>query len=250
YEGADDPDHSAAGFPTDCALCHEITDWNDGEFNHTFFDLSGGHAAVDCSQCHIGGVYEGTSDVCYACHESDYEGADDPDHSAAGFPTDCTLCHDLSGWENSNFDHSFFDLWGGHAEVDCSQCHIGGVYEGTSSECYDCHFDDYNMADDPNHLGTAFPTDCTFCHDLSGWGEGEFTHWPPYFPITSGPHSDEWDQCTECHTNPQNFGEFDCLACHPHSNQNQMDGRHHWVPDYEYDSDACYACHPDGEVHK
>jgi hypothetical protein len=67
-----------------------------------------------------------------------------------------------------------------------------------------------------------------------------------YFPIYSGKHKNEWDQCNECHTNPSNYAVFTCIECHEHNNQNDVDNDHNGVNDYVYESSACLSCHPDG----
>ena len=89
----------AAGYPTDCTLCHRASDptWNDGTFSHPYFPITGGpHASADCVDCHPnpsnfgvfncldagchpqsdmddrheseGDAYQYDSAFCYGCH--------------------------------------------------------------------------------------------------------------------------------------------------------------------------------------
>ncbi|MFH1278268.1 MAG: hypothetical protein ABIK65_07810, partial [Candidatus Eisenbacteria bacterium] len=246
YQSTIEPNHVAAGFPTDCAQCHDINGWPGATFDHSFFALSGGHSGLTCNSCHAGGIFQGTSSDCYACHEADYQSTIEPDHAGAGFPTDCAACHDINGWPGATFDHSFFALSGGHSGLTCGSCHAGGIFQGTSPDCYECHQADYESTTNPDHAGAGFPTDCAQCHDLSGWDGADFDHDGLFFPIYSGKHRGKWDSCSDCHTNPNDYGVFSCLGCHPHSDRNKTDNDHDEVPGYQYNSDACYSCHPRG----
>ena len=42
--------------------------------------------------------------------------------------------------------------------------------------CFGCHEDDYNNADDPNHLSANFPTNCLECHSEDAWEPANFDH--------------------------------------------------------------------------
>ncbi|MFC2103400.1 hypothetical protein ACFLSS_03110 [Bacteroidota bacterium] len=248
YETVTDPDHIAGNFPTDCTQCHSISGWVPATIDHnlTAFPLTGRHVNVDCADCHTAG-FSGTPIECYACHQSDYESVSDPDHVAGNFPTDCIQCHTTNGWEGAEFDHNNteFALTGAHINVDCSACHSNG-YSGTPTDCYSCHNDDYDTTTNPNHQAAGFPTTCEDCHSTSVWEPANFDHDGQYFPIYSGKHGGEWDQCSECHTVPNNFTLFSCIDCHEHR-QSEMDPGHEGVEGYVYDSEACFSCHPTGE---
>jgi hypothetical protein len=111
-----------------------------------------------------------------------------------------------------------------------------------------CHQDDYNNTNNPNHQAAQFPTDCVVCHTTNpGWTPATFDHDSQYFPIYSGKHKDEWNDCIECHTNSGNFSMFSCIDCHEHSNKNKVDKDHKDVNGYSYDSNACFTCHPNGK---
>ena len=72
-------------------------------------------------------------------------------------------------------------------------------------------------------------------------------HDASFFPIYSGKHRGKWASCSTCHTVQNNFAQFSCFGCHPHSDQNETDNNHQGEPGYIYDSQACYNCHPQGE---
>ncbi len=245
YAGAADPDHAANAFSTVCSECHGTEQWVPATFDHslTEFPLTGAHAALECALCHADG-YTGTSPDCWSCHEDDYTETDDPDHVDNAFSTVCSECHNTTAWTPADFDHdqTEFPLTGSHIGLDCSECHVDGQYAGTPSECYFCHEEDYNDADDPDHSGAGFPTDCAQCHTTTDWDDVNFNHDSAYFRIYSGAHRNEWDSCSECHTNSSDYTVFSCIGCHEHR-QSAMDQRHNHVSGYVYESSACYDCH-------
>jgi hypothetical protein len=239
-----DPDHAALGWTMDCEECHQVSTFGAAGFLHPGFPLSGGHAALDCSACHSGGVFTGTPSACVACHQDDYNGTTDPNHMALGFPTTCQDCHSTSSWGGATFDHETWPLTGAHASTSCSECHGGGVYAGTPTACFACHQTEYNNTTDPNHVTAGFPTTCQACHSTSTWSGATFNH--TWFPIVGGDHGGF--TCTECHQVPGNFTIFSCIHCHDHR-QTEMDDEHEDVPGYVWQSSACYQCHPNGQEH-
>ena len=245
YNSTTQPDHVIAGFPMDCAACHDETNWGNASFDHnnTAFPLHGTHTTTACMECHANG-YAGTPTTCSACHMSDYDSTTDPNHAASGFSTDCAACHDETNWGNANFDHNntAFPLHGAHQTAACIQCHANS-YAGTPTACSACHMADYNATSNPNHAAAQFPTDCASCHTESSWTPSTFNH-NQYFPLNSGPHSDVWNTCATCHTNPNDYSVFSCTNCH--NNQGGLANDHNEVTGYSYNSTACYNCHPDG----
>ena len=144
----------------------------------TGYPLGGQHMFLDCTNCHPGlRVDRPPQPDCVGCHLSDYQSTQDPDHEAAGFPTDCEACHQPTRWTDADFNHPS-QLVGVHATLDCDACHAGGVYAGTPTDCVGCHLDDYNGARNPNHPAAGFPTDCELCHRQSdsSWNQGSFDH--------------------------------------------------------------------------
>ncbi len=182
---------------------------------------------------------------------NDYSASSNPDHDAIAIPTDCEICHTTNpGWEPASFPihNEYWPLTGAHLTIasDCDACH-GGNYISTPNECVGCHLDDYNQTTDPDHQAAQFPTTCEDCHTTIAWVPSTFDHDGQYFPIYSGEHEGEWNTCSECHPNPSNYGVFTCLTCHE---QGETDDEHNEVTGYSYNSDACYACHPNGEAEK
>jgi Cytochrome c3 len=246
-----DPDHEAAQFPTDCASCHSETAWSPSTFNHdNFYALTGGHAIIanDCAACHHGD-YANTPTTCAGCHTTDFNQASNPNHVALGFSNDCASCHTTAvGWAPATFasHNDYYPLNGAHAAIanDCAACH-NGDYNNTPNTCVGCHQADYNGTTDPNHAAAGFSTACASCHSEAAWTPADFDHDSQYFPIYSGAHEGEWNQCTDCHTNPNNYAEFTCVSCHTNP---ETDEDHEDVNGYVYNNTACLACHPTGDA--
>jgi hypothetical protein len=220
----------------DCSRCHHTRtffDYADQIRMHreSRFPLSGVHLTTDCDACHPpvpqGKLrYVNTPSDCVFCHLDAYEGTADPDHVSEGFSTDCVYCHNATAWEQAFFDHD--------SQVDLS-----------STSCVTCHQDDYDATTNPNHRTAGFPVDCQACHGTRSWRPATFDH-DPWFPLESGRHREEWNECSDCHTVPSDYKQFSCLGCHPHSDRNETDEKHREERDYQYDSRRCYECHPRG----
>ncbi|MGE5357296.1 MAG: hypothetical protein ACM3PT_13775 [Deltaproteobacteria bacterium] len=231
-----------------CLACHPTGD-SDFIFDHntTGFPLTFGHSGVDCIACHSTG-FESTSPVCSNCHTQDYNQAQNPDHKKLNLSTDCAQCHTTApGWDPATFvvHNDFYSLNGAHAAIanNCATCH-NGDYNNTPNTCAGCHSDDYNSTTDPNHILLQFPDDCASCHSESAWNPSTFNHDGQYFPIYSGKHKNQWDQCMDCHNNPGNYSKFTCTNCHLNP---ETDNDHEEVQGYFYNDGACLACHPNGD---
>jgi hypothetical protein len=248
YQATTDPNHVTAGFPTTCEQCHTPTTWSRARFDHRAagFPLTGAHTTVPCASCHTNG-YAGTPTACVACHLADYQGTTDPNHVAQNYPTDCSICHNTTSFQNASFNHATtsFPLTGRHTTTPCVQCHASG-YTGTPTACVACHNADYQTAADPNHVGAGFSTDCASCHNTTSFQGARYTqHDALYFPIYSGAHNGRWNSCGTCHSLPSDYGVFDCLGCHTNPG---TDSHHNGVSGYQYNSQACYTCHPNGRA--
>jgi hypothetical protein len=248
YDGVVNPNHIQNNFSHICTECHSTSAWTPSTFNHnqTQFPLTGAHVSLACLSCHAGG-YDNTPTDCYACHQPDFEGVTDPNHVAGNYNHICTQCHTTSGWTPATIDHNLtqFPLTGAHVSAPCLACHANG-YDNTPTLCYACHQTDYNNAV-PNHSAAGFPTVCQNCHNTSAWIPSTWNHDALFFPIYSGRHQGEWTVCADCHVNPNDYNVFECIFCHEH-NQPDTDPRHTGVPNYQYNSLACYTCHPRGEA--
>ena len=242
----------------DCARCHTAHSFIDRSamvraHQLTRFPLTGYHASLDCETCHPPAAsghmqFVGTEAQCYDCHQQDFQLAKEPDHLGAGFSHDCQHCHGPIQWAPARFDHdrTSFPLTGAHRTALCEKCHGDGVYRGKSTACASCHQAEYDATTNPPHAGVGFPLDCQNCHGTGRWEGAQFDHDGPYFPIYSGAHAGRWTECATCHVNPNNYTQFDCLSCHPHSDKTATDGHHSQIAGYSYDSQSCYSCHPQG----
>jgi hypothetical protein len=250
YDQTKNPSHAAAGYSTACDGCHKATDpdWLKATFNHSqFYALVGLHATQACAACHINGVYKGTPRDCVGCHRKQYDATKNPSHVSAGYSTACDGCHKATDpdWLRATFNHTqFYPLAGKHSTANCTACHINNVYKGTSRTCYPCHKTEYDHTTNPSHVAAGFPTACDNCHKNSDatWTLGKFTH--SAFPITSGRHSG--NACSACHTNTSNYAVFSCTTgCH---DRTTTDAKHKGKSGYQYNSNNCYACHPQGRA--
>lgn len=232
-----------------CLACHPNGD-GEGNFDHnnTNFPLTGAHISVDCNSCHANG-YAGTPTECSACHTMDFEQTTSPDHQQLGFSMDCASCHTTDpNWMPATFaDHdNYYVLNGAHKQVSCSECH-NATFTNTPTTCFGCHESDYNNANDPDHNVANFPTDCTECHTENAWEPTSWDHDNDFFPIYSGNHQNEWNECVDCHINPGNYAIFSCIDCHEHNDPNDLADEHEDVPNYEFISTKCLECHPNGD---
>ncbi|MEP6793455.1 MAG: hypothetical protein ABJB16_03950, partial [Saprospiraceae bacterium] len=233
-----------------CFACHP-TGEAQGAFDHnnSNFPLTGAHTTVNCIECHAGG-YQGTPTECSACHLTNFNQSSNPNHISLGLSTDCITCHTTApNWNPALFpDHNnFYPLIGAHAAIanQCASCHNGN-YNNTPNTCVGCHLTDYNQTNNPSHVALNFSTDCVSCHTQTAWVPAEYTdHDNMYFPIYSGGHMGAWSQCTDCHTNPNNYSVFTCVTCHMNPETNQQ---HAGVSGYIYENSACFACHPTGNA--
>lgn len=250
YNNAED--HLAQNYPKECEVCHNTVNWLEATFDHsvTNFPLTGAHVNSDCSECHVSG-YSGTSTECSSCHQIDFDNSTNPNHKSLGLSTTCSTCHTTDpNWEPASFPNhnNYYQLLGAHATIanNCIDCH-NSDYNNTPTDCFGCHESDYNGTTDPSHTSAQFSTDCETCHSVNAWSPSTFDHDSQYFPIYSGKHRNEWNQCSECHTIQNNYSLFSCIDCHEHSNKSEVDNDHNEVNNYVYESTACYDCHPKGD---
>ena len=217
FQKAVNPDHKALNFPTTCETCHSADTWFDAKFDHfkfTGFALTGAHATLECTACHIGGRFQGTPADCYGCHAKDFNATTNPPHVQAGISQQCQTCHTTAAWIPATFDHSktVFPLTGAHVGVACNLCHLNGQFANTPTDCYGCHAKDYNGTTNPNHAQSGISQQCQGCHNTSAWIPATFDHSKTVFPLT-GAHVGL--ACNLCHLNGQfNNAPTDCYGCH------------------------------------
>ena len=252
YDATSNPNHNNVGFSNDCVSCHTTNPgWTPATINHDFFPLTLGHDIQDCTECHTTTNYADADPNCVSCHQNDYDATSNPNHNNAGFSNDCVSCHTTNpGWTPATINHDFFPLTLGHDIQDCNECHTTTNYADADPNCVSCHQNDYDNANNPNHQAANFPTDCIACHTTNpNWIPATFNHDGQYFPIDSGKHQGEWNDCLDCHFNPNDYSIFNCLNCHEHNDQNQVDNDHDHPGEpefdgYVYESNACLMCHP------
>ncbi len=206
-------------FKEDCQLCHNATSWKtvrvSPKFDHAKygFPLEGAHATSDCMACHSSLDFSQSRAACASCHQ-------DPHRGEMG--TDCARCHGARSFiDRAPMVRAHmltrFPLTGTHAAADCEDCHHPAAqgqlqYKGVSTECSDCHMDQYRGARDPDHVAGGFPTTCQSCHSTGVWTTATFNHDLTGFPLT-GAHRAA--HCQQCHTT----GDFKsaspaCYSCH------------------------------------
>jgi hypothetical protein len=201
-------------------------------FDHfaTGFPLTGAHQFLDCSRCHIGGMFKGTPLECVLCHNNSRAPGKHVQHIASG--NRCDNCHTDRTWIGARFDH-------GEVVAPCESCHNNQVSLGrspshiaTTSQCGDCHntltFNRVGRVDHAAVLGTcsschngvtstgkspqhiATLSQCDVCHNTITWKGARFDH----IDVT-GP-------CSGCHNNVIAIGKSpthipttdECNSCH------------------------------------
>ncbi len=250
YVSTTDPNHSAAGYSTDCASCHQpVANWAGAKFDHPVspIALTGAHSVnlVECTQCHTSQPYSAVKQTCDGCHHAEYLATTDPNHVAAAYSTDCASCHQVvANWTGATANHptSPIALTGVHSAnlIPCTQCHTTTPYSTVKQTCDGCHHAEYVSTSDPNHLSAGYGTDCASCHQpVANWAGANANH--PTTPIAlTGVHSANIVTCTQCHTtSPYSSVQRSCDGCH-HAEYVQPTDPNHVLANF---STTCTACH-------
>ena len=241
FNNVQSPNHQTGQFSHDCISCHTVNIWKPSTFNHsnTTFPLQGAHQSVQCSTCHKNGQFKSLPTDCYSCHQSNYNGVQNPSHVQSMFSHDCTTCHTALVWKPSTFNHSntTFPLQGAHQSIQCLTCHKDGQFKSLPTDCYSCHVTNFNNVQSPNHQTGQFSHDCVTCHTVNIWKPSTFNHSNTTFPL-QGAHQSV--QCSTCHKNGQ-FKSLptDCYSCHQ-SNYNGVQNPSHLQGMFSHD---CTTCH-------
>jgi hypothetical protein len=148
YDAALAVNHATAGFGYDCTECHlaDASSWLASfDHNKTNFPTRGIHESVPCGSCHTDGRFRGTPTECVACHREAYLATTNPNHAAAGFSTDCSLCHRALTWRPAAFypHDNFFPISSGSNHPpgrwnSCTDCHAAQP-DYSTFECINCH---------------------------------------------------------------------------------------------------------------
>lgn len=257
-------EHHGPNFP----LISQIS-WGsqtEGTYDHAHVDflLHGKHDKLPCEKCHTvrrsepftlanfpshprERTFLGLDQDCASCHQDIHSG---------GLTGTCSDCHGQEAFDPpEHFDHSeHFALVGGHADLECSQCHVipdekPAVVSDTfpfdkvrGTTCGDCH-------DSPHQV--AFSETCEACHDGNDpdWTRASLVmtpdrHLETGFPLVA-PHASV--TCASCHSPELSFQERhpdphdpavartadQCQSCHEDVHNGQFGDRY----------DGCLDCH-------
>jgi hypothetical protein len=290
-----DPHHGS--FQQSCQTCHNTLGWKkvstqavNQRFDHsrTKYPLLGKHQAVECENCHQGGDFKKplAFQKCMDCHNDAHQGQ----FSKRADGGECASCHNVEGFKPSIFglnEHVATDypLQGGHAKLQCDQCHIpkgkDTRFKIKFQKCTDCHSDKHNG----QFAAAPYFDACERCHNLDGYRPSTFTlarHKQTHFPLTGShiaiPCGDchkealegaaktpvlyHWDNlaCTSCHNDPHK-GQFKegtaqvradgkaagCEACHTTKSWRELSGFDHAKTSFPlvgaHRAIACIDCH-------
>lgn len=212
-----------------CATCHSQSSFGERFVagHDTWLPLHGGHAGVDCRQCHATGtvmalesLHPGARDTarqCADCHATPHspqflEG----NAKAAGQPSKavCATCHplDYESFQDlratvtaDQHAHGGFPLSAPHDQVACAMCHLPGCtyaerHTGrTATNCRACHQDPHGGQFD---TGPWASTGCVGCHATTHFEPHGFDrehHGRTSMPL-DGKHAEA--DCAECHHDP------------------------------------------------
>ena len=151
-----------------CEACHNSNSWQETsaikKHRMTRLPLTGMHAVLDCTSCHVQRAnrqYQPVPADCFACHEKQYRGDIHPVHTGnvangqAPFSRVCSQCHQTASWTpafirspsslqsasmNSTIathDQVFILSHGPHRDANCKSCHSAGKSRAT--RCQGCH---------------------------------------------------------------------------------------------------------------
>ena len=253
YVATTNPSHSTAGYSTDCASCHQVVaNWAAASVNHPTspLALTGVHANRQCSDCHLAGqAASAVKQTCDGCHHTDFVGAKDPDHVAAGFSTTCTTCHALrAGWTGATYaSHPTTPVnpkQGAHGAVTCSQCHTKSPYSSAPTTCDGCHHADYVATTNPNHSNAGYSTNCSSCHQVvANWAGASVNH--PTSPLAlTGQHAVPPRVCGDCHTTASYAAvKTTCDGCHHSTYVGVNDPNHSAAGMTAFAAANCSNCH-------
>jgi hypothetical protein len=220
--------------------------WTVESHDRTNFPLVGKHRTLNCTDCHINKVFEGTPTACEACHWERRQ--DDRYRLRLGMP--CAECHTPQSWKKvdpNKWNHETatgFKREGVHQFLDCEDCHGAQGFKALPMDCYSCHAKNYQGATDPNHVQASFPTDCKSCHSTRSWSGASFNH--SGF-VRQGKHLTA--ACSDCHKNGVYAGTpSDCASCHINDYNGTTDPNHR-AQGYSLECQTCHGTSATGWSH-
>ncbi len=257
-------DPHRGSFPQGCQTCHNTSGWKRVSlqsvglrFDHskTKFPLEGKHASVACGQCHANADFKKTIPFakCADCHKDEHNGQ----FAKRSDGGECSSCHNVQGWRPSLFtgkEHALtaYPLQGGHARLQCTQCHVpkgkDTLFKIKFERCTDCHTD--------RHAGqfAAAPyfNACDRCHNVEAYKPSTFSlakHKETRFVLTGGHLA---IPCAECHKESAEFQpkpavvyhwtNLNCTSCHSDPHKGQFRDRMQMVR-ADGKAAGCEACH-------
>jgi hypothetical protein len=205
-----------------CERCHTVNGFRPSTYGlaahkQSRFQLTGGHLAVACAECHIPEMLTGPKPIptyrfseltCTRCHEDPHKGQFKlrmAKLSASGGPMGCEACHSTKTWkELTKFDHNgtSYPLTGSHRAVHCASCHkppnleisLKNVdFKKAPSTCESCHADIHDRQFAKNTV-----TACAECHNTMKWRPSTFDHETRTSFSLKGAHQNV--KCSLCHT--------------------------------------------------
>jgi hypothetical protein len=173
-------------FGLQCASCHSEDSFAPlflvDAHRRTQFPLSGRHATLPCTECHVerrDRTFTRTALACVDCHGRDVARASTTTIDHRSLPTTCQGCHVPTTFSPARLaGHDVcFPLAGTvHAPVRCAECHDGralvgarltGACRGVAVRCAECHVHNKDVSDRQHQgvPGYAHVSDrCAGCH--------------------------------------------------------------------------------------
>ncbi len=194
---------------TQCADCHEESDWKKTRFDHgkTKFPLTGLHRDVPCKDCHTDPKFKGAPTACVGCHKK-------VDEHKGRFGTKCESCHTDKDWKGIIFNHdkdTKYPLRGKHRIAKCESCHTGFLFKDKlKTACIACH----KPEDEKKGHKGRFGDKCESCHTEKDWSITTFNHDRDTKYTLRGKHIQA--KCESCHTGFLYKEKLTttCVACH------------------------------------
>lgn len=180
-----------------CAECHsaQATAWSDTraleQHRRTRMPLTGRHALIDCTSCHLRQTTRTFRDLpvdCYSCHRSKYhDHSIHPVHDGStgqpAFARECGLCHQTTSWTPAFTDPTKLpgeivartgghDRWfvlssGKHTTAPCESCHVDPK-RTAQVRCDGCHADATLRREHAGATVAHAAPACLRCHPRGG----------------------------------------------------------------------------------
>ncbi|HMN62705.1 MAG TPA: hypothetical protein PJ988_20230, partial [Anaerolinea sp.] len=215
------------------AIASKVIPFMDLKVDHGDFRMDGGHAVLECQDCHQDGVYADKPNRCSDCHSFEEELLNITDSNLRQFqiinsanlqhdPGECSDCHTLADWKTLIYEHPNVH--------ECKSCHANDIPKVKVVH----PVGNLRTISTKSTTGTVqasthrYPGDCVDCHSSTDtWSEITYDH---HLSTCAGCHSNPSFQnqlpfklecqrlqtCTECHTDEAHAGKYPgaCTNCH------------------------------------